>query len=45
MWCMYTLLHLSDEKNTLQLILIRFRLLCCLKPMSNYRAQYSQNLS
>ena len=32
-------------KNTLQTIIIRLRLVCCIKLISNYRAQYSQNLS
>ena len=32
------------KKNTLRLIIIRLRLLSCVKPMSNYRAQCSQNL-
>ena len=38
---MYTF---KQMKNTLQTIKIRLRLVCCIKPMSNYRAQYSQNL-
>ena len=32
-------------KNKLQTIIIRLRLVCWVKLMSNYRAQYSQNLS
>ena len=32
-------------KNTLQIIIIRLRLVFCIKLMSNYRAKYSQNLS
>ena len=32
-------------KNTLQTIIIRLQLVCCIKLMSNYKAQYSQNLS
>ena len=31
-------------KNTLQQIIIRLRLVCCIKLMSNYRAQNSQHL-
>ena len=33
------------DKKTLQTIIIRLRLEFCIKLMSNYRAQYSQNLS
>ena len=32
-------------KNTLQAIIIKLRLVCSIKLISNYRAQYSQNLS
>ena len=40
---MYT--FMQKKKTTLQLIIIRLQLLCCVKPMSKYKAQYSQNLS
>ena len=32
----------ADEKNTLHLIIIKLRLLCCVKPMSNY-IEYNKN--
>ena len=38
-------MHTFMQKKTLQTIIIRLRLECCIKLMSNYRAQYSQNLS
>ena len=38
-------MHTFMQKKTLQTIIIRLRLECYIKLMSNYRAQYSQNLS
>ena len=38
-------MHTFMQKKTLQTIIIRLRLECCIKLMSNYSAQYSQNLS
>ena len=35
----------ADKKKALQAFIIRLRLVCCIKLMSNYKAQYSQNLS
>ena len=40
---MYTFMQM--KKKILQLTILRLRLLYCVKPMSNYRAQCSQNLS